>query len=74
MIGDDYECLGGMIHFRYQGEPCEFAFMNRHLILKPGTQIFLSDIDEASFYMNGNIVYLQYRRGERSNQVAVIST
>ncbi|NCB33941.1 MAG: hypothetical protein EOM64_08705 [Erysipelotrichia bacterium] len=74
MIGDGYECVAGMIHFVYQGESNEFAFMNRHLILKPGTQIFISDIDAADFSIDHGIIYLQYRRGEQSRQIALIST
>jgi hypothetical protein len=64
ILSEHYDCSAGTLLFEYQGDPAQMVFMNRHLIMKPGTQIFLSDLDEAVFFERNEMIYLSYRRNE----------
>jgi len=53
---DDYE-----INFIYKNDNYTLKFINNKLILQPGTQIFLMDIDEAHFEVKNESIYVCYR-------------
>lgn len=61
IVSGDFQ-TGSSLSFIYHGEPYVLRTVNRHLILSPGTQIFLSEIDSASFEDRGGIITLIYER------------
>lgn len=50
------------LSFTYQGKEMALYETNGHLILTPGTQIFFSEIDSASFEESGEVIYVILRR------------
>lgn len=72
MIGDEYQIRTDCLQFEYQGEDSEISLVNRHLILQPGTQIFLSEIDNAAFLERDGVIMMQYARGERHYERALV--
>ena len=56
------EYSNNQLKFRYQGEEFVFYIYEDKLILKPGTQIFLSDIDNFNFLLKDGLLYLSYER------------
>lgn len=64
-VGTHFEVSSNIITFEYHEEPYHLYLVNHHLILSPGTQIFLSEVDQLSFSMRGNYIYCDY---ERKNQ------
>jgi hypothetical protein len=65
MIGDQYQVRTDSLSFVYQGDDAVFEWSNDHLILHPGTQIFLSEIDNAAFLERDGAILMQYARGEK---------
>jgi len=72
MIGDEYQIRTDCLQFEYQGADSEISLVNRHLILQPGTQIFLSEIDNAAFLERDGVIMMQYARGERHYERALV--
>lgn len=50
------------LSFHYHNETYRLYFVNHHLILSPGTQIFLSDIDTIQFFQDNNYIFCRYTR------------
>ena len=45
------------------------SVVNQNLIVQPGTQIFLMDIETALFYLEGDSVMLRYVRDQQEYEV-----
>lgn len=43
-------------------EEIRLVYDNRHVYLQPGTQIFLTDIDDGYFSIEGNLCFFNYYR------------
>ena len=56
------ETDGYSLQFVRKYESAELYLTNRHLILAPGTQIYLEDIDGAEFYKEMHIWMIRYER------------
>ena len=65
-VGSSFEVSSNMIQFDYHDEKYRLYLVNDHLILTPGTQIFLSDIDSINFYLDQSYIYCTYKRKEYS--------
>ena len=65
-VGSSFEVSSNMIQFDYHDEKYRLYLVNNHLILTPGTQIFLSDIDSINFYLDKSYIYCTYKRKEYS--------
>lgn len=63
---DDHE-----LSFLYHNENYSLKLINNKLILRPGTQIYLNDIDEVNFYIKNNCLYISYlnTKGKRYEEV-----
>ena len=74
MIAYDIRCEGDVLCYEYMHKDYELALVNRKLIAAPGTQIFLTEIDDASFMQKGNVVYVVFEREgkTRSSPIAVV--
>ena len=66
LLSYDAEPSGGDLRITYQGDDMRFTFLNKRVILQPGTQIFISQIDSASFHNEGGILYLRYERNGKT--------
>ena len=62
LISYDTEVSPSHIAFEYQGERRELRFVNRWLLVQPGTLIILSDVDGGRFYETGGYIYVSYER------------
>ena len=65
IVSEDF-AADGNLSFIYHREPCVLRTVNNHLILSPGTQIFLSEIDSAVFENRNGIITLTYERNGRT--------
>ena len=61
-VSEDIRSSGSHLTFRYHDEPQQLYTVNDHLILTPGTKIFLSQIDSASFRISGHETLITYTR------------
>lgn len=71
LLSYDAETSGGDLRITYQGDEMRFTFLHERVILQPGTQIFISQIDSASFHNEGGILYLRYERKGKTYDKAV---
>ena len=58
-----------MISFQRQHEEMRLRLVNQNLIIQPGTQIFLMDIESAMFYLENDSVILRYVRKNQEYEV-----
>ena len=71
LISYDMETDGTCLYFEYQGRQCRLQQVNENLIIQPGTQIILADIDTCSFVTEGNTVNLSYERNGKTYRAAI---
>lgn len=64
MIATDKKLSNGTLNFTYQEKEMKLSFVNDHLILQPGTQIFFSNTDEGTLKTDGHLLYAVYSRGD----------
>ncbi len=62
LISYDMEYSRDVLRFTYEGKSFRLSQVNRMLVLQPGTQIFLYDIDDLHFEKRGTMIYVLYRR------------
>lgn len=72
MQGDQYQLQNSTFLFRYHGEPTWLEYHNRRLVRRDGYQIFLQDIDAATFHKKGDCYYAQWVR-QASTQEALLA-
>jgi hypothetical protein len=64
------QLTGDHLELRYEGKDMSLVFLNRKLILKPGTQIFLADLDDCQLVQEGDSVYVLYeRKGKEKEKI-----
>lgn len=60
LISYDIEVNEHELNFLYHNDNYSLSLINEKLILQPGTQIYLNDIDDVSFYTKSGSIYLAY--------------
>ena len=65
-VSDNFTVSGSELYFTYHDEECELDLVNSRLVMKPGTQIFLTDIDELHFQLNNDLLEIYYVRESES--------
>ena len=68
-VAYDIELLPSSLTFQRQQEEMRLSVVNQNLIVQPGTQIFLMDIETALFYLEGDSVMLRYVRDQQEYEV-----
>ncbi len=66
---EDLDIKEDEITYRYDDNNWEVYVVNRHLIVTPGTQIVLEDIDFCEFVNEGNNYYVVYGRNKEIRKV-----
>lgn len=62
LIAYDMEIEDDSISFRYKNNIFSLNYVNNKLIMQPGTQIILNNIDYVSFIEKDNCIYVNYER------------
>ena len=57
----DLKVYDNELEFIYHNDDYHLRLVNGRLILQPGTQIYLNDIEEVRFYTRNGSLYLAYR-------------
>ena len=68
-VAYDIELLPSSLTFQRQHEEMRLSVVNQNLIVQPGTQMFLMDIEAALFYLEGDSVMLRYVRNHHEYEV-----
>ena len=59
--------------FIYKNKNFCLSMINNKLILQPGTQIFLNDIDNLCFKIMDNCIYIDYERDDKTYESIIAS-
>ena len=68
-VAYDIELLPSSLTFQRQHEEMRLSVVNQNLIVQPGTQMFLMDIEAALFYLEEDSVMLRYVRNHQEYEV-----
>lgn len=68
-VAYDIELLPSSLTFQRQHEEMRLSVVNQNLIVQPGTQMFLMDIEAALFYLEEDSVMLRYVRNHHEYEV-----
>jgi len=68
-VAYDIELLPSSLTFQRQNEEMRLSVVNQNLIVQPGTQMFLMDIEAALFYLEEDSVMLRYVRNHQEYEV-----
>ena len=68
-VAYNIELLPSSLTFQRQHEEMRLSVVNQNLIVQPGTQMFLMDIEAALFYLEGDSVMLRYVRDNQEYEV-----
>ena len=62
IVSDEYAVSSYAVSCIYHDEPIRIEQVNRFLLVRPGTWIFLSDIDTCQFALENDCIVLYYSR------------
>ena len=68
-VAYNIELLPSSLTFQRQHEEMRLSVVNQNLIVQPGTQMFLMDIEAALFYLEEDSVMLRYVRNHQEYEV-----
>ena len=71
LIAYDMRVSYSSLDFLYQNKDFSLSLVNRKMLLQPGTQIYLNDIDELHFEERGTVIYVIYERNNRKYERAI---
>ena len=71
LMAYDTEVSGSAVTFTYQNRECSLVQINDHVIMKPGTQIFFSDIESSSFYISEGVLMVEITRNGKSHVYSI---
>lgn len=74
LIAYDIEIDDDEINFTYQDKTFRLSLINNRLILTPGTQIFLDEVDDLYFTQSDGLIYVNYEKDDRKYQKVLINT
>ena len=74
LIAYDMEVGSNQLFFNYQNHDFRLSEVNNMLLLQPGTQIFLNDIDSLYFYEKNDSIHLCYQRQDKSHDTILCSS
>lgn len=68
LISYNIENSGDELNFIYHNEDYKLSLVNGRLVLSPGYQVFLNNVDCVSFNENDGVLSLSYLRGDDEKQ------
>lgn len=71
LLSNNIQYFSDHIEFDYHDKDCSLGLLNNKLIMKPGTMIYLIEIDDVLFLKDQNALILQYQRGSNVYQKVI---
>lgn len=72
LIAYDVNNRGNSLDFIYDNDNYELSLINNRLVLTPGYQMFLDDVDYVEFIEEGNSIYIRYGRKNKEYKTPII--
>ena len=74
LIAYDMDVSYGSLDFIYQNKEFTLSMVNEKMLLQPGTQIYLNDIDDLHLENRSNTIYVIYERKNRKYERVIGTT
>ena len=71
LISYDIENYGDELHFVYHNDDYKLSLLNNRLILSPGYQVFLNDVDYVYFNEEDGALSLNYGRENKEKETYI---
>ena len=71
LIAYNMNIASNEIDFIYKNKYCKLSLVNRKLLLQPGTQIYLNDIDNLYFDIKGDVMFVNYEKDNKQFERAI---
>ena len=68
LIAYDMHISNDEINFTYQDKTFRLSLVNGRLLLQPGTQIYLDEIDNLYFEESSGLIYINYEKNNKQYQ------
>ena len=65
LIAYDMQVTNDELSFIYKNKNYKLSFVNNKLLLQPGTQIYLNDVDDLYFNILNECIYVCYERNNK---------
>lgn len=65
LISYDMEISSDELDFIYKNKQFSLSLVNRKLLLQPGTQMYLNDVDSLYFDVKNGCIYVCYEKGNK---------
>ncbi|MBQ1308000.1 MAG: hypothetical protein II004_05635 [Erysipelotrichaceae bacterium] len=73
LISYDLKFTRNMLTFRYKNDDFRLSEVNGMLLLQPGTQIYLNDVDSLHFEKRNRCIYVVYERNGKEYEQVIVS-
>ena len=73
LIAYDLNYQSDCLSFRYKNKDFSLSLVNNKLLLQPGTQIYLNNIDSLYFTDQNNIIYVCYTKNNKEFKRPIIA-
>lgn len=67
----DVNNSGNCLDFIYNNENFSLSLINRRLVLSPGYQMFLDNVDNLEFIEEGNSIYVKYLKNNKEYKTPI---
>lgn len=74
LLAYEIENNGTSLNYEYQNRNFTLSAVNNNLIIQPGTQIILFDIENLNFFNSGNNIYIYYEKDSESFEKILCKT
>ena len=74
LIAYDMQVHDDTLIFRYQNKIFRLSKINEYLLLQPGSQIYLNNVDSLYFKEMNNCIYVVYEKNNKTYEKIITST
>lgn len=74
LIAYDVNNNGDSLDFVYHNDNYSLSLINNRLVLQPGYQMFLDNVDYLEFVEEGSAIYVRYEKDDREYKTPIIKT
>ena len=72
LIAYDVNNNGYSLDFIYHNDDYSLSLINNRLVLQPGYQMFLDNVDYLEFKEEGNAIYIEYEKNNKEYKTPII--
>ena len=73
LLAEDIKIENNCIYFKYLDKDMKVDIVNKNLIIQPGTQFVIVNIDHLNFYIENNLLYIEYERNNINSKMVIIN-